>query len=513
MHGPEERDAIMRRVLHRDPSLSMSATREEQLRDSDGPPPEDVPRKVMDIGRGAIARLCSSRPWRRSPSSSTATLVSSSAMLLSTKLVRVPSRNPPSTIPTIPATPRDDIPHVFVFPPEEERTETPPWCCFNPTDDPDSEYSDSEQDNHSDVQFIDVALEFMNDHAGDDANVAPIFSRSSMDDAVEEAVVSQRKERRGASVLNFMNYGGGEGRQHGARELPEDVVEVFKVRRSESKKEMPPAAPRMKRSKSLKMPFQKALRSIKNVGRSSSNRKQATKDFPIPVPAIPAKAVEQLPQEEIEPTISRSRSASPMLSRRPSQRLAQMFSKRNHSKADLVTGLSETPLASSSQSSPQLRNTPSPIVVDDLGVFVSDPSQPEDSASTMASRKSAKRFSVLDLHRVFTFSSSSPTPDDELQDTPRPSHDACSLPTLSQEGSSAPSTPSLESAEPVDETPPYAPSSKVHWRTSAEMRRSSADVPRDASFEMRLDSFHFDSLSFDPDEFDVSMALDGQRRP
>lgn len=29
--------------------------------------------------------------------------------------------------------------------------------------------------------------------------------------------------------------------------------------------------------------------------------------------------------------------------------------------------------------------------------------------------------------------------------------------------------------------------------------------PRDLSFEMRLDSLHFDSLSFDPEEFDISM--------
>lgn len=44
-------------VLHRDPSPRTSATRDEQLRDSDGPPPEDVPRKVTDIGMGAMMRF------------------------------------------------------------------------------------------------------------------------------------------------------------------------------------------------------------------------------------------------------------------------------------------------------------------------------------------------------------------------------------------------------------------------------------------------------------------------
>lgn len=47
----------MQRILHRDPSPSRSAIREEQLRDSEGPPPEDVPKKVMDMGKGAILRV------------------------------------------------------------------------------------------------------------------------------------------------------------------------------------------------------------------------------------------------------------------------------------------------------------------------------------------------------------------------------------------------------------------------------------------------------------------------
>lgn len=453
----------------------------------------------------------------------------SSSMLSSTKLVKVPSRNPPASALSVPHTPRAFVPYVYVFPPEEERAETPPWCCFNPADDA-SDYSDEGQDN-SDVQFIDVALEFMNDHAGDDANVAPIFSRASMDEAVEEVRSTRKAEKRSNSVRNFMSYGSSEGRQHGGRELPEDVVEVFKVRRSESNQEVAPTA-RTKRSKSFKMPFQKALRSIKNVGRGSSSRKPSAKGIPASA-SIGAKPAEPLPQEEIVPTPSPSRSASPMLTRKPSHRLVQMFSIKNHSNADLITTLadpsqlasssqsspqlastsqSSSQLASSSQSSSQLRNTPSPVVVDDLGVFVSDPSQPKELAPSVASRTSSKRFSVHDLHRVFSFSSSAPAPGEEPQETPRPSQDAASLPTLSHEDSSDPSTTSEESAHPPSEPP--TPSSKIHWRTSAEMRLSSADVPQDedVSFEMRLDSLQFDSLSFDADEFDVSIALDGLRR-
>jgi hypothetical protein len=38
-----------KRILHKEPSPTTSSTREEQLRDSVGPPPEEVPRKVAVI--------------------------------------------------------------------------------------------------------------------------------------------------------------------------------------------------------------------------------------------------------------------------------------------------------------------------------------------------------------------------------------------------------------------------------------------------------------------------------
>jgi hypothetical protein len=43
-------------------------------------------------------------------------------------------------------------------------------------------------------------------------------------------------------------------------------------------------------------------------------------------------------------------------------------------------------------------------------------------------------------------------------------------------------------------------------------RAEPAGVPRDIDVEMRLDSLHFDSLSFDPEDFDVSLEMDGNQR-
>lgn len=73
----------------------------------------------------------------------------------------------------------------------------------------------------------------------------------------------------------------------------------------------------------------------------------------------------------------------------------------------------------------------------------------------------------------------------------------------------------MDTAPSVSTGPSAFVNRKPNWPAVAEARRSDdqpAGVPRDVSFEMRLDSLHFDSLSFDPEEFDVSLALDGTRR-
>src|ERR1700733_8098359 len=164
---------------------------------------------------------------------------------------------------------RDPMPHVFVFPPEEEQVSNPPFCAFEATEteyDEDDDDDDDDDDSPSDSQYIDVALDFIRD-----SHDAPIYRRASLD---EPRDTPRKGGKRPSSVLPFINY----RNDGGPRELPEDIVEVVKVKRNEGKID-PSAANTTQRSRSIKLPFQKAFRSIKNVARGSSSRKQHVKSI------------------------------------------------------------------------------------------------------------------------------------------------------------------------------------------------------------------------------------------
>jgi hypothetical protein len=304
----------------------------------------------------------------------------------------------------------------------------------------------------------------------------------------------------------------------------------------------------------MKFPFKKAFKSIKNVGKSRNThpKEEGWSTIHSTSTTIPK-------QEEIQPPRAPSRASSPLLTRRASNRISQLFTRNNNSNVDLTSiPLSErehTPEhepapvlkrvpslvipAAQSSSLPYLRSTPS---VDDIS-FVTPPQTPGHSPQLertislsrlpSTSQRSSKRFSVIDLHRVFTFTASPSIPgEDRDQDTEassRPSHDTVpSLPPLVISNDATSTTPSSPSSSyhPVINVSPLEHQldnntnangeSNAQWRSpGVQWHRLSDDpagVPNDISMEMRLDSLHFDSLSFDPDDFDVSMTLDGKRR-
>lgn len=473
----------------------------------------------------------------------------------------------PPTSPSL----RDGMPHVFVFPPEEEQMVNPPWCCFNASEHLHPDYDDADDDDDdehpSDAQYIDVALDFIRD-TEENSDATPVLRRASVDEAREEIIVPRKGEKRSSSVISFISYrNDGEGRQHGARELPEDIVEVVKVRRNEGKVDASTAIqnPATKKSKSIKLPFQKAFRSIKNVGKSSSSRKPHAKEVwtsSRSTPNVPTRGAATPQQEEIQPPLPPAppRAPSPLLTRRASRRISQLFSRSNYSNVNLISvppsepkptpepapapePLPERPpslVISTAQSSslPYLRDTDTSPSVDDLGVPTTPASadinsplteRPISPSLSSTSRKSSRRFSVMDLHRLFTFSSSPSIPvedlDQDSNETPRPSQDTVpSLPPLvtSNDAISTTSSTSSYNYPPITfsslENQPNDNTgrSKTQWRTQEEQQHWSSDkpaeLPRDISVEMRLDSMHFDSLSFDPEDFDMSLAMDGRRR-
>src|SRR6202042_3368833 len=139
------------------------------------------------------------------------------------------------------------------------------------------------------------------------------------------------------------------------------------------------------------------------------------------------------------------RAPSPLLTRRASRRISQLFSRSNYSNVNLISvppsepkptpepapapePLPERPpslVISTAQSSslPYLRDTDTSPSVDDLGVPTTPASadinsplteRPISPSLSSTSRKSSRRFSVMDLHRLFTFSSSPSIPVEDL---------------------------------------------------------------------------------------------------
>ena len=444
------------------------------------------------------------------------------------------SAHPLPSPPTFPSL-RDAIPHVFIFPPEEEQVANPPWCCFNASEDPIPEYDDDDDECPSDSQYIDVALDFIRD-----TDDAPIYRRTSLDEARE---VPRKGEKR-SGVLTFINYrNDGEGR--GPRELPEDIVEVIKVRRNEGKVDASTAImnPVTQRSRMIKLPFQKAFRSIKNVAKSSSSRKPHAKSIWSSSQSnsnVASKEPSIQQQEEIKPPVL----SSPLLIRQPSRRLSQLFGRSNRSNVNLISTIASepdpapepapapppksppSPVISTAQSSslPYLRNTDTSPSVDDLSASISTDAhthQAERPTSPSLSKRSSRRLSAVDLHRLFTFSTSSIGEDHDS--SPRPSQDV--VPTLlplvaSNDTTSTTSSTSSHKYLPIDFSPTFGSvdtnvTSKAQWRAAEVQRQHRAEpagVPRDIDVEMRLDSLHFDSLSFDPEDFDVSLEMDGNQR-
>ena len=243
------------------------------------------------------------------------------------------------------------------------------------------------------------------------------------------------------------------------------------------------------------------------MGKTTSSRKHRTKDvFPSSqsAPGI-SKGIQAFPpkaQEEMVPGAQ-----TPTLTRQGSRRLSQLFSRSNNSNVDLTSSSSD-PITLTSHPVPEQ----SPVV-DELGVTL-DPHSERPISPSLLSRRSSRRFSVLDLHRIFTFSSTPSIPVEDQELSPRGSQDPASLPIfVSRDGGSVPSTTLSEFS--AGGSSMYPVNTQDHWRSSADFRPSTdgpKGVPGDFGFEMRLDSLHFDSLSFDPEEFDVSLAMDGQHR-
>lgn len=402
------------------------------------------------------------------------------------------------------------VPHVFVIPPEEEQQETPPWCCFDADVPPD----DSGDCPHgADIPLVNVPCPTQPEQPLG----TPIFRVGSINEtSVKVATPKKLAKKQRPDAVRIVE------RRENRRDVREDsdVIEVVKVKRGKDALTDPEEYTKMKRSKTFKARATKALQSIKNVGRSS--RKQHIKDLwtsSESVPGVFKGLQEQIrqQQEQLHPEPAPSPAKGrPSLSRSNSRSLSQMFQSAMSFRPPSpfhphLPASSEIPPSPAPSTSPARVKTSSPMPTICEALTPQPISDRPDSPSP--SVKSNKRFSVRELHKIFAFSS--PLPDDSLPPSPT------SPPPPPQNVS----VPSTSASSDYPDVPTEGAHATIHFLDLDNVDRKLTGFPhhpavvdddddygtllsqrqRDLSFEMRLDSLHFDSLSFDPERFNMSM--------
>ncbi|KAK7693187.1 hypothetical protein QCA50_002753 [Cerrena zonata] len=392
------------------------------------------------------------------------------------------------------------IPDVFVIPPEEEQDINPPFQYFDASQAALAATS-------PDFDALDVALGLFQQA---DGNRAPVFHRHHTNESQDTIIMPRRSLSRQSILADSDVVEDDIMRSHSdnRRGFDEDVVEVIKVRRNEGMSDVSDGKQTMMRkSKTFRARASQALRSIKNVAKT--NRKPVSDIWPA---AGKDENIDHTQQDVSD------RHPIPNLTRRKSATLSQLFGT----------------VRSSSRSS---MNTPDPVVIkpslshesalptprrastslgDRTNTQTTLENNEEDDRSkpVLSKRKSFRnRISVLDLQRLFTPSTSGVVSSEERMETVRPSSRASkreSIPlSLSSRLSSNHSDPQV--IQDVFGTPVSRP----HQRSSLALSKSSSnnssalrrefdeDVILETSFEMRLDSLQFDSLHFDPEEYEL----------
>lgn len=396
------------------------------------------------------------------------------------------SPNPELFTPPPSHTSLQQVPDVFVIPPEEEHHDNPPFCYYDAAMESKQSLSIA-----PDIDALDVALGFYQQTEG---NPAPVFHRSFSNESQETVIMPRRSESAAVS-------------QSGSQRVLDDtdVVEVVKVRKSEGASNSPD--PRgtytLKKSKTFRARASQALRSIKNVGKS--NRRAG-----IPGTWSVSSGCENVAESPAEDGMMSPRPSTPSLVRRKSMQLSQLF---NGSRTRTPTP--DVPLSPTSTSSSEWEPLGRPsLSIEDCTNSPYSASSPTTTGAPTLSKRAAfvRRISVLDLHKLFspstpTESKPPPLPRAKENIPPSASHASSkrnSLPPSSTTSSSMPSTDDIF-GRASDSRPRMSHDSTTSYSLAAPSSAPQLDdvaEAADTSLEMHLDSFHFDSLHFDPDEFD-----------
>ncbi|KAF8448065.1 hypothetical protein L210DRAFT_3641903 [Boletus edulis BED1] len=423
------------------------------------------------------------------------------------------------------------MPHVFVVPPEEEQQDNPPWCCFDADEQPED---NGDIPSSPDFHFLDVPHLFeQSEH-----DVPDLFvRRTSIYQPRPRIAVSKKLEKKQRpEAIKIIESKPSQARQRDAREDP-DVVEVVKVKRGREALTDSEENANAKRPKTLKARATKALQSIKNVSKTS--HRTHVKQLWTSSESMPGifKGVQEQIRSQQDKTEDRHPSTPPKkvsLSRGTSRKLSQIFHPVKPSRVES----SFTVRASSAASAEarEILSTADPSSLPHIrykninsshnevtSTFMTDDGlhRPVSPTPPMPPTKKNinKKFSVRELQRLFSFSLSS-------SGDPSPSPTTTGVLSSSAHSSSKPSTststlpynnPDVPMEEDTYVDVDFSDFDSTDRKLGSQYHQAfhtyddGLCTPRrlsDLGCEMKLNSFHFDSLSFDPKDFHISREGD-----
>ena len=422
-----------------------------------------------------------------------------------------------------PTSPFVQMPTVFVVPPEEDHS--PSWCYFDAAEAPPLKLVLSTP---PDVDFLDNALSALHTEshppvfhrhaagspsrnimpmkAGETRSITDVLMNSEHSCTDDEFDFHLELESEPEAVTGARGTGG-----HNAAE-DSVVVEVVKLRRREGEHVVIPPA---KHSRSLKSRASKILCSLKNVGKGPTRSR-----LHLPGASIPTSVAGDGPPP---------RENTPAASRRSSIILSQLFtssttlessnsissSENQGSQHDSLVSASEQRTPGSVSSPPYshpstVSNSPIPDFLDPSSVSCQNSirqTSRSPSPTSIQAFPNKPRFSTMNLQWLFSFSSS-----DHYSE---PSGSGSTTPTstsMSRDSSGPSAASSLNLDTPTEGSPPFSLHLPPHLHHEGDDKHflvnsnhqsaaGPASAPEDLSFELRLDSLHFETLSFDISKF------------
>ncbi|KAF8163011.1 hypothetical protein B0H34DRAFT_856603 [Crassisporium funariophilum] len=387
-----------------------------------------------------------------------------------------------------PSVPPAPMPNVFVVPPEED--ETPTWCFFDAAEPALSQIVERPETPDIDIDMFSFPPD----------SDTPPFRRVSPGSA--HPVIMPRRSNEQQSVVDALinnedvmyqdDDTDSEYEQDLELEEPttlvqaqsrsepprttnrnvaddSDVIEVVKVRRNrraseEESAEQQSVAPsvEMKRSNTIKSRASKAFRSLTGSLRSSKSRSKTSISSG---PSSRSSSQHQLEAPESPMSGTFPQAPAPSISRRGSRVLSQLFVAPSLKTRTSISSFDEpTPIPSSSHiefAAPSSASRRSSLY-EDAAIQDQARLQAASPAPTTSSFKTKnRRFSMLNLQKLFSFSSSTPAPTavSSVQSPPSPVafDDAnCDTPTFRSLSSTPPSAPSSMGTTSGPQTPTSA---------------------------------------------------------